>query len=78
MYKDPQAGMAGVPQGTYVELDDYHVANSCYQLAMASHHGVVSNNDIEMIVLAFSENARQNYQPDRWGNTVSKALGKGN
>lgn len=78
LYRDPQAGMTGVSQGAYAELDDYHVADNCYQLAMASHHGVVSNNDIEMIVLAFSENVRQNYQPDRWGNTVSKALGKGN
>jgi len=78
LYKNPQAGMPGVPKGTFVELDSYYVAPSCYHLAMGSHQGLISNNDIEMIVLAFSENARQNYQPDRWGTNISEALGKGN
>ena len=45
---------------------------------MCDNHGTISNNDIEMIVLAFSENAVQNYQPTSWNYEVSEALGKGN
>ena len=38
----------------------------------------VTNNDIEMVVLAFSENRFQRFQPDRTGKRISEALGKGN
>lgn len=78
LYKNPQIGLKGVPKGTFEELDSYYVSPNWYNLVMCNHHGMISNNDIEMIVLAFSENARQNYQPDRWGYAVSEALGKGN
>ena len=37
-----------------------------------------SNNDIEMVVLAFSENIMQNYQKTKRFGEISKALGKGN
>lgn len=78
LYTCPQKGMEGVNQGEYQELDSYYIANKCYQLIMCTHHGIISNNDIEMIVLAFSENAGQYYQKDNWRNTISEALGQGN
>ena len=44
---------------------------------MCDHYGPVSNNDIEMVILAFCENQMQLYQQER-RKKVSKALGKGN
>lgn len=78
LYKNTRTGLQGVEKGTYEELDSYYVAPDWYNLVMCSHRGMISNNDMEMIVLAFSENARQNYQPGKWGYAVSEALGKGN
>ena len=37
-----------------------------------------SNNDIEMIVLAYKENKMQLYQPEKIKGEISDALGKGN
>ena len=45
---------------------------------MCNGRGVISNNDIEMVVLALSENKMQYYLEDSHGNKPSKALGKGN
>lgn len=78
LYQNPQLGMHGVPMGTYEELDSYLVAGNIYHLVMCTQHGMISNNDIEMIVLAFSENVMQKYQPDKRGGKISEALGKGN
>ena len=36
------------------------------------------DNDIEMVILAFSKNEKQNYQTIRNKDKVSEALGKGN
>ena len=49
-----------------------------YNLVMCDHHGPISNNDVEMVVLAFKENKMQFYQPSRLKGKISKALGKGN
>jgi hypothetical protein len=70
----------GVEKGKYSELDSYLISDKSFNLVMDDHHGVISNNDIEMIVLAFSENRMQLYQPMKGiGNKkVSEALGKGN
>lgn len=45
---------------------------------MCNGRGMISNNDIEMVVLALSENEMQYYVEDAQGNKPSKALGKGN
>ena len=45
---------------------------------MCDHHGPISNNDIEMVVLAFRENRMQNYQPGKFRKEISDALGRGN
>jgi len=41
------------------ELSGYEITNKKYNLVMANAVGPVSNNDIEMVVLAFSENRMQ-------------------
>lgn len=78
LYYEDAKGFDGVEKGTYDELDPFHITDKIYHLAMCDNHGTISNNDIEMIVLAFSENAVQNYQPTSWNYEVSEALGKGN
>jgi len=55
------------------------VSNKNYNLVMSDHHGIISNNDIEMVVLAFSNDEVQLFQEDpRHKGTISKALGRGN
>ncbi len=78
LYQSPQDGLDGVAEGTYGETDKYHLFDRVYNLVMCDHHGPISNNDIEMVVLAFSENCMQNYQISRAGQKISEALGKGN
>lgn len=78
LYYDETEALYGVEQGTYRELDSYYIGQNAYNLVMCDHHGPISNNDIEMIVLAFSENRMQNYQRNKIGTKISKALGRGN
>ena len=78
LYGEEERGLAGVPAGTYPELDSYLLGDSFYHLVMCRHRGLISNNDIEMVVLAFSENREQAYQPSRYLKRVSRALGRGN
>lgn len=71
--------LSGVQKGTYPELDGYYISDKVYNLVMSDHHGPVSNNDIEMVILAFSENKAQLYQKDkRFIEEISQALGRGN
>ncbi len=78
LYKDPSSGYEGVSKGQYTEIDQYHICDKLYHLVMCDHRGLISNNDIEMVVLAFSENIMQNYQKTKRFGEISKALGKGN
>lgn len=78
LYAEPDRGLAGVPAGTWPELDAYLVDERAYGLVMYSGNGLISNNDMEMVVLAFSQNRPQVYQPQRFEKIVSEALGKGN
>lgn len=78
LYRSSEDHYKGVPKGTYEELDSYYISNDVYNLVMCDHQGPVSNNDIEMVVLAFSENRMQKYQEDNFKGKLSKALGKGN
>ena len=70
--------LEGVAPGTYYELDCYHIGQKAYYSVMCRHVAPVTNNDIEMIVLAFMENEGQAYQKQRGFKSVSHALGKGN
>jgi hypothetical protein len=78
LYADEGLGLPGVPKGTYPELDAYCVAKDIYNLVMYSHRGLISNNDMEMVLLAFRDNCKQNYQKRRNKGEISQALGRGN
>jgi len=78
IYEDKAYGLEGIPKGTYRELDGYYVTQKIYHLVMSDSYGPITNNDIEMIVLAFSENAMQRYQKEKLKGKISKALGRGN
>lgn len=70
--------LEGVEKGSFAELDGYYIRDKIYNLVMSDHHGPISNNDIEMVVLAFSEDKAQLYQKDkRFKLEISGALGKG-
>lgn len=79
LYADKAYNLDGVELGTYSELDGFYISDKMYNLVMSDHHGPISNNDIEMVVLAFSENRAQLYQKDdRFKEGISQALGRGN
>lgn len=79
LYAEPERDLPGVPVGTYPELDVHLADGRAYNLVMCNHRGgVISNNDMEMVVLAFSKNRPQSYQPSKFSPIVSDALGKGN
>lgn len=78
LYYSPVDELHGVKKGVYCDLDSYYVGDNTYNLVMCDHHGPVSNNDIEMVILAFSENCMQNYQPSKVKGKISTALGRGN
>lgn len=78
LYASAADGLPGVEQGTYPELDSYVITGKRYNLVMCDHHGPISNNDVEMVLLAFRDNKPQRYQPDKLGEAISEALGKGN
>ncbi len=78
LYYSPIDNLSGIEKGTYRELDSYYVSDKLYNLVMCDHHGPISNNDIEMILLAFRDNEAQLYQESKYKGKISKALGKGN
>lgn len=78
LYEETIKGFLGVEEGRYNELDDYHLREREYDLVMCRKDGHISNNDIEMIILAFSKNEKQNYQTRGNKGKISEALGKGN
>lgn len=78
LYQSQFDGFSGVDKGTYKELDNYYISDNIYNLVMCDHNGVISNNDIEMVVLAFSKNRMQNYQSKKNKEKISEALGRGN
>lgn len=78
LYASKIDSLAGVEKGTYVELDGYAINDRYYNLVMCDHRGPISNNDIEMVILAFRENKMQLYQLGKIKGKISSALGKGN
>ena len=71
-------GLQVLRKARFFETDSYYVTDQIYNLVMSDHHGPISNNDIEMVVLAFSKNRFQNYQRRKARDKISEALGKGN
>lgn len=79
LYCCPSDDLSGVEKGTFQELDGYYVNDKIYNLVMCDHHGPISNNDIEMVLLAFRDNKEQLFQvQDVTKDQISKALGRGN
>lgn len=78
LYASAEDHLSGVEKGQFPELDCYYISNLEYNLVMCDHHGPISNNDIEMVVLAFSENRMQLYQTKKNKEVCSYALGRGN
>ena len=78
LYASAVDSLPGVDRGTYRELDGYYISDNVYNLVMCDQHGPISNNDIEMVILAFRDNKAQLYQPGQLGGRISGALGKGN
>lgn len=78
LYGCDEIGLDGVKQGQYPELDAYRIPGNDYHLVMSDAIGPISNNDIEMVILAFSQNRMQVYQEQGFMKKVSEALGKGN
>ncbi len=78
LYESPSDGLEGVETGKYKELDCFVIDDKFYNLVMCEHHGPISNNDIEMVVLAFSKNKIQEYQMGPRSKKISEALGRGN
>ena len=78
LYAEPERDLPGVPAGTYPELDAYLAGGRAYNLVMCHSDGAITDNDMEMVLLAFAQNTPQAYQPSRYAPLVSEALGKGN
>ena len=78
LYANATDSLEGIEKGTYTDLDSYAINNKYYNLVMCDHHGQISNNDVEMVILAFRENKMQLYQPSKIKGKISSALGKGN
>lgn len=77
LYQSKTENLEGVKPGTYRELDPFYLADGMYNSVMSNPGGPVTNNDIEMVVLAFWKNAFQAFQKSK-GARPSEALGKGN
>lgn len=78
LYAEPERDLPGVPAGSYPELDAYVAGGRAYNLVMCNSNGRITDNDMEMVVLAFAKNRPQAYQANRYEPIVSEALGKGN
>lgn len=78
LYKNDGDGFTGVNEGSFKELDDFYIGDNVYNLVMCDSAGPISNNDIEMVVLAFESEEMQLYQKQNAKDTISKALGRGN
>jgi hypothetical protein len=78
LYRSVSDKLPGVKKGSFAELDSFHIKDNDFYLVMCDHHGTVSNNDIEMVVLAFWKNRMQFYQRRGNKDEISEALGNGN
>lgn len=64
--------LTGVPAGVYPDYDSAH------SMMNDSSWNNISNNDMEMVVLAFKTGQRQNYQVQFPWEKLSEAMGRGN
>ena len=80
LYRSVNDGLLGVKHGKYRDVDKNRYLRDYYYDLVMCNEGMVSNNDIEMVILAFQENEMQHYQEDyktKKKEKISKALGRG-
>ena len=78
LYASEVDRLEGVDDSQHDDIASFHLFNRHYHLVMCDSYAPVSNNDVEMVLLAFSKNKFQRFQPDASGKVISEALGKGN
>ena len=78
LYQSEVFKLEGADSANIPELQSYEILPKQFNLVMSNAFGPISNNDVEMVILAFSENRMQFYQPDKVNKYVSRALGRGN
>ena len=77
LYKDLSLGLSGVDGLLFEDIKPYYKGDGFFDMVMCNS-GPVTNNDIEMVLLAFQTNRFQNYQKCKEKDKVSAAVGKGN
>ena len=77
LYQDTEIGLQGVDETKYKDIEKYYIGNNMFDMVMCNA-GMVRDNDIEMLLIAFQTNKFQNYQKMKKNDKVSEALGKGN
>jgi hypothetical protein len=77
LYRDYSTGLRGVEGDKYPDLAPYFRGKATFDMVMCNN-GAVTNNDIEMVLLAFREGRMQNYQKKKKSDKLSAALGRGN
>lgn len=78
LYRYELGGLKGVRPGKFDDLERYRVSGYHYNLVMCDADAPVVDNDIEMVILAFMQNRKQDFQTSAFGGEVSEALGQGN
>ncbi len=78
LYVSEEDGFEGVERDKYKDIGCFHLYDRHYNLVMCDATAPPSNNDVEMVLLAFSKNKFQRFQADKTGKNTSEALGKGN
>ena len=77
LYACEEDAYNGLAPGSYPETDCFHLYGKTYRMVMCCEDAPPTNNDIEMVILAFSQNKFQFYQDEACGE-ISEALGRGN
>ena len=70
--------LAGVTPGVYSDYDDHSIMNITGAHPIDKQNPRITNNDMEMVVLAFHTGQRQNYQVQFPWEKISEAMGRGN
>lgn len=78
MYLSEVDNLEGVTPGGHADIDSFHLFGHHYYMVMCDSNAPVSNNDIEMVVLAFSRNEGQQFQANKRNKKISEAIGRGN
>lgn len=73
LYAGKEDSLVGVDSGTFPVLECYRLFDKTYHRVMCDNWAPVTDNDIEMLLLAFSRNRYQSFQNDGLGE-ISDAL----